>query len=140
MMRMRVNGGSPQFVMDMFNAKNWNCSAHANLCALLETSKDGTQFTITAFDPTRGRGKLLRTIRKDSGEYASALSPDGSMFALARAGEPETHIRLLSLTGSADREITVRNMSNATSLDWATATGFTPRSRLREAAVYSIST
>ena len=119
MMRMRVNGGSPQFVMDMFNAKNWNCSAHANFCALLETSKNGKQFTITAFDPLRGRGRLLRTIQKESGEYASALSPDGSMFAVARAGEPETHVRLLSLTGGADREITVRNMSNASSLDWA---------------------
>ena len=111
MMRVRVNGGSPQLVMEMFNANNWNCSAHANFCALLETIKDGKQFTITAFDPIGGRGKLLRTIQKEAGEYATALSPDGSLFALARAGEPKTHVRLLALDGGADREITVKNMT-----------------------------
>ena len=76
---------------------------------------------ITAFDPLKGRGKVLRTIENDpSHAYCSqALSPDGSTFAISRSGEAEIHIRLLSLSGGSDREITVKGWPNITGLDWS---------------------
>jgi Tol biopolymer transport system component len=46
------------------------------------------------------------------------LSPDGSTVAISRAGEPEIHIGLLSLSGGSDREITVKGWPNTAGLDW----------------------
>ncbi|MBV9303537.1 MAG: serine/threonine-protein kinase [Acidobacteriaceae bacterium] len=122
LMRVPVNGGSPQFVMDMYDANDWRCTlAPANLCVVEEVSKDTKQFALTAFDPIKGRGKLLRTVARDPGfyRYTDALSPDGSAFALAKGGAPETHIRFLSLTGGSDREIIAKGVANITGLDWS---------------------
>jgi hypothetical protein len=47
------------------------------------------------------------------------LSPDGSTYAVPGTGEAEIHIRLLSLSGGPDREITVKGWPNLTSLDWS---------------------
>ena len=41
------------------------------------------------------------------------------MYAISRSGEPEIHIRLLSLAGGSDREITVKGWPNITGLNWA---------------------
>jgi Tol biopolymer transport system component len=47
------------------------------------------------------------------------LSPDGSTLAMSKRDEAEIHIRLLSLAGGSDREITVKGWPNVSSLDWA---------------------
>ena len=125
MMRVPVNGGMPQFVMTtrvIRGAGGYGCArAPANLCVLLELTPDEKQVTFTAFDPLQGRGKLLRTIDRDpTVEYfLSSLSPDGSTYALARTGEADIHIRLLSLAGGADREITVKGWPYLVGLDWS---------------------
>ena len=76
--------------------------------------------SVTAFDPVGGKGKLLRTINTENYErYSHSLSPDGSTFAIAVGDRPETRIRLLSLTGSPDREIAVKGRSNLESLEWS---------------------
>ena len=77
---------------------------------------------ITAFDPVKGRSKVLRTIETDPSyhyEETEALSPDGSRFAISLGGEPEIHIRLLSLSGGSDREITVKSWPNITGINWS---------------------
>jgi Tol biopolymer transport system component len=75
-----------------------------------EPTQDEKGLTLTAFDPVKGRGKVLRTIAKDPSahDFGVALSPDGATFAISRSYEPEIRIRLLSLTGGPDREITVK--------------------------------
>ena len=78
--------------------------------------------TLTAFDPVKGRGNVLRSIEKDpTASFARGygLSPDGTTFALSRSGESEIHIRLLSLSAGPDREVTVKGWPNMTSLDWS---------------------
>jgi hypothetical protein len=82
------------------------CAPPASLCVLVEESQDQKQLTLTAFDPLKGRGNVLRRIEKDptaSFAWGYGLSPDGTTFALSRSGEPEIHIRLLSLSGGSDR-------------------------------------
>jgi Tol biopolymer transport system component len=90
----------------------------------------GYLWTLTAFDPVKGRGEVLRTIEKGRSahdfikdpstyDFAAALSPDGKTFAIARGGEPEIHIRLMALSGGADREITVKSWADITGLDWS---------------------
>jgi len=77
--------------------------------------------TFTEFDPLKGRGKVLRTMQKDpTASFAGRdISPDGTTFAISRAYEAETHIRLLSLTGGSDREIAVKGRPRLTGLNWS---------------------
>jgi eukaryotic-like serine/threonine-protein kinase len=122
LMRISVSGGVPQLVMETRNLRGLACArAPASLCVLLEASQDEKQLTLTAFDPLKGRGRVLRTIEKDPSaqRLRSAVSPDGSTFALSRGGEPEIHIRLLSLAGGSDRVVTVKGWPNITRLDWS---------------------
>jgi hypothetical protein len=93
----------------------------ANPCFIFETSQDRKQFTVTEFDPVKGRGRVLRTIENDPlHTYDKAdISPDNSMLAISRIGEAEIHIRLLSLSGGSDREITVKGWPNITGIDWS---------------------
>jgi len=121
MMRIPASGGVPQFVLETRNLRNFTCArAPASLCVISEMSQDRKQLVITAFDPLKGRGKVLRTIENDpSHTYHTALSPDGSTVSISRDGEPEIHIRLLSLSGGSDREFTVKGWPNIAGLDWS---------------------
>ena len=123
LMRVPVNGGVPQLVLETRNDARYECApAPASLCVLSEESRDQKQLTLTAFDPVKGRGKLLRSIEKDptaSFAWGNGISPDGTTFALARSGEPEIHIRLLSLSNGSDREITVKGWPNLNGRSWA---------------------
>jgi Tol biopolymer transport system component len=125
MMRVSVNGGVPQLVLESPKALNAGCArALASLCVLLEESQDEKHLTLTAFDLVKGRGKTLRTIEKDPSayEFGSGLSPDGSAFAIARSGEAEINIRLLALAGGPDHEITVKGWPDVSwlGLEWST--------------------
>jgi Tol biopolymer transport system component/DNA-binding winged helix-turn-helix (wHTH) protein len=114
-MRIPVSGGVPQFMGESAKGLDDHCSrAPANLCVALDESQDGKQVMVKAFDPLTGMGKVLRTIEKDPSAhfFGSDLSPDGSTLAIARSGEAQIHIRVLSLIGGPDREITVKGWSN----------------------------
>jgi hypothetical protein len=62
---------------------------------------------------------VIRTIEKDpSGDPDGlALLPDGATFAISMEREAEIHIRLLSLSGGLDREITVKGWSDLIGLN-----------------------
>jgi len=142
LMRIPQGGGVSEFVTDI--ARHWTnveCArSPANLCMVLEESQDDKQITVTAFDPLKGRGKVLRTIEKDPAViFSSSVSPDGSTLAISQGWEDEIHIRLLSLTSGPDREITVKGWPNITGLDWfPDAKGFYVGSvsRQRETLLY----
>ena len=124
LMRIPASGGVPQPVLQMPKVLNYDCArAPATLCVGLEESQDDKQVMISAFDPLNGRGKILRTMEKDppAHHFGSALSPDGSTFAIAKSFDAEIRIRLLSLSGVSDREITVKGWSNLAwlGLSWA---------------------
>jgi Tol biopolymer transport system component len=123
MMRIPVAGGVPQSVLETRSWQDYWCArAPANLCEITESSQDRKQLMITAFDPLKGKGKVLRTIDADPTPtiwYPMALSPDGATLAISRNGEAEIHIRLLSLSGGPDRNITVKGWPNSTGLDWS---------------------
>ena len=130
LMRVPVHGGAPNFVLE---ARNWidhRCGHAPTSCVITERSQDRKWRNLTAFDPLKGRGKLLRTIPEDSpngagasiGNHilpAEALSADGLTYAVARNGGDDTRIQLLSLSNSSDREIVVKGWMNMTGMDWA---------------------
>ncbi len=123
MMRIPVSGGVPQLVFETRNISGgYSCArAPASLCVVSEESADRKQLTVTAFDPLKGRGDVLRTIQKDPTAYLRGrISPDGTTYALSRTEEAEIHIRLLSLAGGSDREVTVKGWPRLTGLEWST--------------------
>jgi eukaryotic-like serine/threonine-protein kinase len=128
LMRLPINGGVPQFVMEIRAIRSiygYGCArAPASLCVVLEASQDEKQLTVTAFDPVHGRGEVVRSIDKDpSASYLYfcplALSPDGSNLAVLRTAGAGTRIRLLPLTGGSDREITVKGWPNIYDVEWS---------------------
>ena len=123
LMRIPINGGPARLVYENTKAQlqDYPCArSPANLCVVIEVSQDEKRLNIAALDPLRGKGQLLRTVEKDAhAGFNDALSPDGSMLALARGDEPEIRVRLLSLTGGSDREITVKNWPNIGSMEWS---------------------
>jgi len=50
---------------------------------------------------------------------SNALSPDGTSFAISKVEGTGIQLRLLSLSGGSDREITVKGWPNITGLDWS---------------------
>jgi Tol biopolymer transport system component len=120
LMRVPISGGAPQFVLEVRNGWHMCARAPASLCVVFEDSQDAKQLTVTAFDPVKGRGKMLRMVPKDpTGSFATGLAPDGASFTIAKSHEPEIHIRLFSLTSGSDREIRVKSWSNVTGVDWS---------------------
>jgi DNA-binding winged helix-turn-helix (wHTH) protein/Tol biopolymer transport system component len=123
LMRISTSGGVPLVVLEPTNFIEFSCArAPASLCVIFETSLDQKHLIITAFDPLKGRGRMLRTIQNDPlHTYGRPnLSPDGSMIAMSREGGPEIEIHLLSPSGGTERNITVKGWSNITGLDWST--------------------
>lgn len=123
LMRVPVNGGLPKLVFEIATAQweNHECShVPANLCMVIESSRDQKRLTVTALDPVGGKGRVLRTINKAIHEgFCHSLSPDGSTLAIAKGDEPEIHIRLLALTGGADHEIAVKGWPNVGGIEWS---------------------
>jgi eukaryotic-like serine/threonine-protein kinase len=120
LMRIPVAGGVPQFVLETRNYVDHQCArAPASLCVIAESSQDDKQLTLTAFDPLKGRGKVLRTIEADRVFTGAQVSPDGSTVAISREGEAEIHIRLLALSAGSDREITVKGWPYVGGVDWS---------------------
>jgi len=119
LMRVSVNGGLPQPVLAPAEGGwDFHCSRlPAKVCIFLDTSEDRKHLILTAFDPLKGKGKVLRTLPLENS--AEGLSPDGSTFATAKRREAQTHIRLLSVTGGSDREITLKDWPNIVGLDWS---------------------
>jgi serine/threonine protein kinase/Tol biopolymer transport system component len=127
LMRAPLNGGVPQFVMDIRVAHGigaYGCArAPASRCVVLETTQDEKQLTLTVFDPLKGRIEVLRTLARDPATnypyVFSSLSPDGLTYAVPKGGGGEITVQLLSLSGGSDRELTVKGWSNLSGLEWS---------------------
>jgi Tol biopolymer transport system component len=124
-MRLPIVGGVPQFVMEVRVVRGvlgYGCARRpGGLCVALEVSQDEKQLTLTAFDPLKGRGKVLRTIDKDPTAYydGSRLSPDGATYAIPENGEGGSRIRLLSLAGGSDHELTLKGWRGLSDIEWS---------------------
>jgi serine/threonine protein kinase len=117
-MRAPITGGSPQIVLTGNVNGGQRCAqSPATLCAIAERSADRKQLVFTAFDPMKGRGKELAEFKTEAaGEYQWDLSRDGAHIAILKKREGQ--IQILSLTGSAPREITVKGWNLLTNATW----------------------
>ena len=121
LMRVPVGGGPSQLVLETHNLSDFKCAqAPATLGVVEERSLDNKFLTVTAFDPVKGRGRVLTTLPTDpSVNYYATPSPDGAHLAFLKEGEAEGHIQLLALDGHPERDIRVKGWPGFTTLGWA---------------------
>jgi serine/threonine protein kinase/DNA-binding winged helix-turn-helix (wHTH) protein len=118
LMRIPLTGGSPQLVLTAAIYDRLRCAkSPASFCSFAERTPEGRQIVITAVDPLQGRGRELTRFETDSNaEYTWDLSPDGDRVAVLKRSEGR--IRILSLKGAAQQDVTVKDWNNFQSLDW----------------------
>jgi len=121
MMRTRLSGGPSENVLEAHGLDYFECARMpSRLCVLTERSHDQKQIVFTSFDLLKGRGRVLATLDADpTANYRYGLSPSGAQMAVAKARVNEGRIRLISMDGSAEEEINVRNWIDLNSIDWA---------------------
>jgi hypothetical protein len=120
-MRVPVSGGRAQQVLEAHNVVDFKCAfSPATLFVVDEMSPDMKSLSVTAFDPVKGRGRVLMNIPRDSAAAVFATpSPDGSHFASVKIGESEGHVRLLAPDGRLERDIRVKDWPGFSYFSWA---------------------
>jgi Tol biopolymer transport system component len=120
LMRVPIAGGPAQLVLTATIVDTHRCArSPATLCAIAERTPDRKQLVFTAFDPVKGRGRELARCSIDpNAGYSWDLSPDGALVALHNRSEQQ-RIQILSLSGRASQQITVKGWSlGEYGLDW----------------------
>ena len=119
-MRIPVNGGIPQFVLNTRQYSEIRCArSPSTLCVISERSEDRKQIVFTAFDPPKGRGAELARIalNTEPRKFHWDLSPDGARICFNKTAQ--SPIEVFSLLGRSTQTIRVKDWDNLESLDWA---------------------
>jgi serine/threonine protein kinase/Tol biopolymer transport system component len=119
-MRVSISGGPSQQLFAGSPGSLLTCArSPSDLCAIGETTADGRQLVVTAFDQIKGRGpELFRVaLASKDANWSLNLSPDGTRFAavLSMAGP----IYIFSLRGEVLQQIRLNDWSNLQSSAWA---------------------
>jgi Tol biopolymer transport system component len=122
LMRVPLAGGPPHEVAKANWISNHQCArAPATVCLYSVTGDN--ELTFYTFDPFKGTGSKVFELKDELSQlYNWALSPDGSMLALARGkwGEEEGgRIRIVFLNGASERSINLPGSLDVASIDWA---------------------
>jgi DNA-binding winged helix-turn-helix (wHTH) protein/Tol biopolymer transport system component len=118
-MRMPVEGGAPQLVLEDTSISNFQCARHANVCVLSQYAPD--HLTLYTFDAKGGKKTFLKTIQdREWFSFNWSLSPDGTTLVLAKKHQAATpsELRLVRLDGS-ERTIRLDSWFSIGCLDWA---------------------
>jgi serine/threonine protein kinase len=115
LMRVPINGGPPQTLVEAPNIVNYQCSrSPADICVF--SKADQEQLVFSLFNPLSGNP---REVAKLGSIENWSLSPDGTSIASVRFNASDSRIQLFSLSGRPTREVTVKGWNSLTSLDWA---------------------
>jgi Tol biopolymer transport system component len=117
LLRVPIGGGPPEVVLTGEHLKNFSCASEAKLCVVAEEA-EGRQM-LSTFDPMKGRGERL-PIADYPGFGGGILSPQGRLIEKMKSGPEGLYIRVRSLTGGPDEEITFKNLTREYGFgDWS---------------------
>lgn len=119
LMRVPLSGGPSQLVLSASPFSEFRCArSPSTLCVLAERAGNRKEFTMTAFDPLKGRGAELARIDiyNEAKKFHWDLSPNGARLCFTR--NPQGPIETLSVDNRATQTIPVRDWNNLESLDW----------------------
>ncbi|MBZ5577294.1 MAG: protein kinase [Acidobacteriia bacterium] len=115
LMRMPLSGGpAVQVLSTDTSVRAFYCSLPPRSTCVMNELR-GNEEIVSQFDLTRGRGPEIT--RNPLGVGDAAISPDGARIALA-FGDPRNRIRVLTLEGKTEKEITVVGATRLVGLDW----------------------
>jgi Tol biopolymer transport system component len=138
LMRVPASGGAPEFVAHVngypgsarMPRERWlptargypdfRCPAASvsqSPCVLAEVKGDHVVFS--AFDPLRGRERVLASIDIDPIGSFWDLSPDGSRVAFGKCESGDSHIRIMDLVSKEESQVTVQRLACLTSVVWS---------------------
>jgi DNA-binding winged helix-turn-helix (wHTH) protein/Tol biopolymer transport system component len=122
-MRVPVNGGPPQFVLEGRGINNLQCARlPSTLCLYSELTVGEEHFY--RFDPVKGKGEELRSATIHDSDYYSfnwSLSPDGKLLAFSKklGIQDRPSIRLFSLDENKEHPIFLPGWTGLATLDWS---------------------
>ena len=120
-MRMPVNGGTPQLLLQEPLMENIQCARlPSKLCLFSRNEAHAIRFF--SFDATTGEKRELTQFAHSSElKFNWTLSADGSMLAIAawRMGQVPGEIQIFPITSGKPRTITLDGWVRITSIDWA---------------------
>ena len=125
LLRIPVGGGPTELVLEVQDWAAIDCATTPDgPCLLLETRFEEGITTLSRVDPVAGKGEELRRIDRTArtGNLRSALSPDGSRFAMIGHTKGDRSIRLQNaLTGDVVRDIDVDGVPGMdfTDVEWS---------------------
>jgi Tol biopolymer transport system component len=115
LMRVPINGGPSQTVLEAPNIVNYQCSrSPADVCVF--STADQGQLVFSRFESPSGNPREVAKLQPP-GDWS--LSPDGTSIAAVTFKASDSRIQLISMSGGPTREITVKGWNSLTSLDWA---------------------
>jgi Tol biopolymer transport system component/DNA-binding winged helix-turn-helix (wHTH) protein len=121
LMRMPVNGGTPQLVLQEPEIENIQCARMpSTLCLFSRNELHAIRFF--SFDAVTGTKRELKQFTRSSElKFNWTLSSDGSMLALApwRQGQAAGQIQIFSIGTGKERILTLNGWTTIASIDWA---------------------
>jgi Tol biopolymer transport system component len=120
-MRMPVNGGTPQLVLQETQIENIQCArGPSTLCLFSRNEPHAIRFF--RFDALTGKERELRQFTRSSElKFNWTLSGDGSMLAIAawRQGQAPGEIQIFPIGTGKQRTLTLNGWTRIASIDWA---------------------
>jgi serine/threonine protein kinase len=118
-MRIPINGGSPELVATSPISGVFCARPPSTLCVLGERTEDRKQLIFTSFDVVKGRGPELARFDVDPEvDFVDFdVSPDGTRLAVC--GNTEGPIHILSLRGESAHVIPGKKFQNMQQFFWA---------------------
>ena len=121
LMRIPVNGGTPQLVLQEPLVENAQCARlPSKLCLFSRNEAHAIRFF--SFDSTSGeKHELTQFAHSSELKFNWTLSADGSMLAIAawRVGQVPGEIQIFPITSGKPRTITLDGWVRIAALDWA---------------------
>lgn len=121
LMRMPVNGGTPQLVLQEPLMENMQCARlPSRLCLFSRNELHAIRFF--SFDAVTGKERELTQFARSSElKFNWTLSADGSMLAIAawRQGQVPGEIQVFSINSGRQRTLTLDGWTRIASIDWA---------------------
>jgi Tol biopolymer transport system component len=120
-MRVGLSEGVPQAVLNVPRLGNFACPrTPADVCFFAQLNEEQQKLTFNSFDPSGGNVHDVLTIDVHPGAlYNWMPSPDGAHIVFMEYNPLQGRIRILSLKGEAEREITVKGWAGFNSVDWS---------------------
>jgi eukaryotic-like serine/threonine-protein kinase len=119
LMRVATNGGPSQSLFVRTRSYGLRCArAPATFCAFCERTEDRKHLVFRAVDPLKGPGRELARFDTDpEADYDWDLSPDSTHIAIRK--NMEAQLQIMSLTGQATKQFTIKGWSTFINMDWA---------------------